>query len=92
MIDGALTGALPPPSLRSAYIEAAVPWLRFMTLLSANWRTLAIFIACLAGKPAWFWWWEVVVLTPVTVIGLIGLWSVDRRLVHRFRAESAPAR
>jgi len=77
------------PALRAAYMEAAVPWLRFMTLLSANGRTLAIFLACLAGSPRYFWWWEILVLTPITIIGLIGLRGVDKRLIRRFRAESA---
>ena len=78
-------------ALRDRYVQAAVPWLRFMTLLSANGRTLAIFLACLAGSPAYFWWWEVAVLTPITAIGLIGLRRTDSRLVQKFAPQASAA-
>lgn len=56
--------------LGEAYGRRAVPALRLMTLLSNNMRVLAIYLACLAGDPAWFWWFELVPLSAVAIAGI----------------------
>ena len=65
-----------------AYAAAAVPVMRFESLLTANVRVWAIAIACLAGNPRLFWWFEIVPLTAVTVLGLYFHRRVERRFVH----------
>ncbi|MFN3434546.1 MAG: CDP-alcohol phosphatidyltransferase family protein [Sphingomonas sp.] len=65
-----------------AYAAAAVPVMRFESLLTANVRVWAIAIACLAGNPRLFWWFEIVPLTAVTVLGLTLHRRVERRFVH----------
>ncbi len=65
-----------------AYAAAAVPVMRFESLLTANVRVWAIAIACLAGNPRLFWWFEIVPLTAVTALGLYLHRRVERRFVH----------
>ena len=73
-----------PMPLHSALLWArASPALRLMALLSNNMRVLAIFLACLAGNPAWFWWLE---LGPLSVVALVGiLWHrrIERQFVNQ---------
>jgi hypothetical protein len=57
--------------------------MRLMSLLTANVRTWAIFIACLAGNPRLFWWFELIPLTAVLVGGLVWHRKVETRLIGR---------
>ena len=41
---------------------------------------LAVALACLAGSPALFWWFEIGPLTAVAVVGMI----LHRRVEQRF--------
>lgn len=60
-----------PPARREALIAAWQPRaariLRAMSPLSANGRTLAIWLAALAAEPMLFWLWEIVGLTLVAL-------------------------
>jgi hypothetical protein len=56
--------------------------MRLMSLLSANVRVYAIFLACLSGNPRWFWWFELVPLTAILLIGLAWHRNVERRLAR----------
>lgn len=51
------------PGGLSAYLAALAPLLRRLNLLSANNRTIAIALACLAGEPRLYWLWEMAALT-----------------------------
>ena len=64
------------------YGRRAAPTLRMMALLSNNMRVILIYLACLAGDPRWFWWFE---LAPLTIVAAFGIWS------HR-RVEAAMVR
>ena len=66
----------------AAYAAAAVPVMRLQSLLTANVRVWAICIACLAGDPRIFWWFEIVPLTAIVAVGLYGHRRVERRFVH----------
>ena len=66
----------------AAYAAAAVPVMRLQSLLTANVRVWAICIACLAGNPRIFWWFEIVPLTAICVIGLYRHRRIERRFVH----------
>lgn len=81
-----LAASSDPAALGRRYGEAAVAPMRLLSLLTANVRVLALFIACLAGAPAAFWWFEVIPLSLVTVAGLV--WH---RRVERSFTPSAPA-
>ena len=80
--DKALADAPEPAELGSIYGAAAAKPLRLMSLLSANVRVLAIFVACLIGNPRLFWWFELIPLTLVLVIGLFWHRAVESRLVR----------
>jgi len=81
--DDALRRAPDPARLAAAYGAAAARPLHLMSLLSANVRVMAIFLACIAGNPVLFWWFELVPLTAILAIGLIWHRSVEYRLVSR---------
>jgi hypothetical protein len=74
-----------PARLAEAYGASAARPLRLMSLLSANVRVCVIFAACLAGNPRLFWWFELVPLTAILIIGLV--WH---RLVEAALIESLP--
>jgi phosphatidylglycerophosphate synthase len=73
-LSAALTAALQDPARRDALREAmraqGGTWLRGMTLLSANYRTLAVGAAMLAGRPHWYFLFEVVVLGGILALSL----------------------
>jgi phosphatidylglycerophosphate synthase len=85
--EATLAGAVDPARFAAAYGDAATPPMRLLSLLSANMRVLAIFLACLAAKPQLFWWFEIVPLTAVAAAGLV--WH--RRVEQRFTTADRPA-
>ncbi len=48
--------------IRALYRELYAPAVNSWSLLCANYRTLAIFIASISGEPQYYFWFEVVVL------------------------------
>jgi CDP-diacylglycerol--serine O-phosphatidyltransferase len=66
-LDEMLVRAGPQSQLVRSYGAKAVAPMRAMALLSANVRVLAIVVACLAGRPAAFWWFE---LGPLTLVAM----------------------
>ncbi len=71
-----------PVALGASYAARAVAPLRFMALLTANVRVWAIFVACFAGNPRIFWWFEIVPLTLVAIVGLVWHRRVERAFVR----------
>ncbi len=55
--------------LLQAWQEKAAPRLMLLSPLSANGRTIAIYLACLAGSPFLYWIWELVGLTLIALAG-----------------------
>lgn len=86
--EAALRRAPDPAAFGQAYAEAAAAPMRLMRLLTANVRVLAIFAACLAADPRLFWWFEIVPLTAVLVIGLAWHRTVESRLLRASGAAS----
>lgn len=87
----ALTAAAQDPArrepLRAAMRASGNAWLRHISPLSANYRTLAVGAAMLAGRPQWYYLFEVVVLGGVLAASL---WRV-RRAFGTVLAYAAPA-
>lgn len=79
--DAALARSADPRRLGTAYADAAARPMHFMSLLTANVRVGAIFIACLVGDPRFFWWFEILALTPVLVAGLLWHRQVEAQFV-----------
>jgi hypothetical protein len=71
-----------PIQLGAAYGASAAKPLRLMSLLSANVRLYAIFLACLAGDPRLYWWFEILPLTAILGIGIWWHRAVESRLIH----------
>ena len=79
--DDALGRQRDPAAFAAAYGRQATAPMRLMSLLTANVRVYAIFLACLAGNPPLFWWFELVPLTAVLLVGLVWHRIVEARLV-----------
>jgi CDP-diacylglycerol---serine O-phosphatidyltransferase len=75
--------------LGGIYCAAAAKPLRLMILLSANVRVYAIFLACIARHPLLFWWFEILPLTAVLIIGLWWHRIVESRLIRNMGAATA---
>jgi CDP-diacylglycerol--serine O-phosphatidyltransferase len=80
--DETLKTAPDPVQLAAAYGAAAAKPLRLMSLLSANVRLYALFLACIGGNPRLYWWLEILPLSVILVIGLSWHRAVESRLVH----------
>ena len=63
-IDSALTVN---PALLPAYLIGSAPVVRQLSILSANNRTIAIALACLAGDPRYYWYWEIAALSVIAL-------------------------
>jgi phosphatidylglycerophosphate synthase len=87
--DAALQADPDPIRLGAAYGASAAQPLRLMSLLSANVRLYAIFLACLGGDPRLYWWFEIVPLTAILGIGISWHRAVESRLIHDAGAKSA---
>jgi len=72
-IDAALAA---DPAALPRYLAGTAPLLRGLGILSANYRTIAIPLACLAGDPRLFWGWEIFGLTLIAM-------AIVARLRHR---------
>jgi phosphatidylglycerophosphate synthase len=66
-----LAGAVDKPRLIDRYLSSAVPPMKLQALLSGNVRVMAIYVACLAGTPALFWWFEIIILSAVALTGIL---------------------
>lgn len=64
-LDAALSA---DPALRARYVETLRPVLSAAAILGASGRTLAIFLACLAGSPLWYWLWEILGLSLSAIL------------------------
>lgn len=56
------------PALLQPYLAATAPLIRQLSILSANNRTIAIAVACLAGNPRLYWYWEIAALTIIAIV------------------------
>ena len=64
-IDAALAAS---PALLDRYVHSTAPLLRRLSILSANNRTIAIALACLAGDPRFYWYWEIAALSAIALV------------------------
>ena len=71
-----------PAELGAAYGANVTKPLRLLSLLSANVRVYAIFIACIARDPRLFWWFELLPLTAILVIGVYWHRRLECRLIR----------
>jgi CDP-diacylglycerol--serine O-phosphatidyltransferase len=70
-LDRALAAAPDRRAFGEAYARRAGPALRLMNLLSANTRIVVLYLACLAGDPRLFWWFELGPLTLVATAAIL---------------------
>jgi phosphatidylglycerophosphate synthase len=78
--DDALGRHPAPCDLAATYGALAAGPMRLMSLLSANVRVYAIFLACVFGNPRLFWWFEIVPLNIILILGLFQHRAVENRL------------
>ncbi|WP_044561237.1 CDP-alcohol phosphatidyltransferase family protein [Azospirillum sp. B4] len=71
------------PALRARYRAAFAPAVRRWSILSANYRTLGIFLAALAGAPLLYFWFELIGFSLILAV----LLSRQAALCARFLRE-----
>jgi hypothetical protein len=75
----------------SLYREVFSPRVRQWSIMSANYRTLGLFVFALAGLPLYYFVWEIVALSVLTVVMLAGQRGLYRNFFMRARAASQVA-
>ena len=80
--DDRLASSATPDDLANRYTQAAIAPMRLMSLLSANTRVQAIFLACIVGDPRGFWWFEITAMTAILIVGFAWHRVVEARLVR----------
>jgi phosphatidylglycerophosphate synthase len=80
------------PGLLPAYLAGTAPLVRGLSILSANNRTIVIALACLAGNPRLYWYWEILGLSMIAVAMA---WRLRQReaevITAAARASTGPA-
>jgi phosphatidylglycerophosphate synthase len=71
-----------PKAFAALYAGRAVPPMKLLALLSGNVRVMTIFIACLAGDPRYFWWFEIIALSAIAISGILWHRRVERLLIN----------
>ncbi|MEN2787794.1 CDP-alcohol phosphatidyltransferase family protein [Sphingomonas qilianensis] len=84
--DRALAASRDPQRLGADYGARAAAPMKLMAFESANMRVVAMFLACLAGNPRLFWWFEIVPLTLLLGATLFWHRRVEAALAHPVRA------
>lgn len=79
--DRALKDSRDPQGFGRDYAARAALPMKVMAFESANMRVLAIFLACMAGNPRLFWWFEIVPLTLLIIVTLVWHRRVEAALV-----------
>ncbi|PHZ85803.1 CDP-alcohol phosphatidyltransferase family protein [Paremcibacter congregatus] len=54
-------------AIRELYREIFAPGIKGWSIMCANYRSIAIFIACISGQPLYYFWYEIAVLTPILI-------------------------
>jgi hypothetical protein len=76
--DARLAESPDPLRLIDRYREQAARPMKTMALLSSNMRVIALYVACLAGDPILFWWFEIIALSPVALAGILWHRAAER--------------
>ena len=77
--------------MRDLYRQLFAPLVKLSGVLGGNSRTVVAFLAVLAGKPAWFFWFELTVLNVALVFLLIRRARLNAAFVGRLGASSYQA-
>ncbi len=67
---------------RALYRSVMLPLVKRASVLSANWRTVAVFLSMLAGSPLWYLLWEIVALNLVMLLVIAGERRAGARIVE----------
>jgi CDP-diacylglycerol--serine O-phosphatidyltransferase len=74
------------PAGLATYLAASAPLVRRLSILSANNRTIAIALACLAGNPRLYWYWEIAALSLIALAMAVLLRRREAEVVAGFGA------
>lgn len=80
--DAHLAGSANPAAAIALYRERARRPMKLLSLLSANMRVAAIYLACLANNPVYFWWFEIIPLSVVAFTGILWHRRAERLCVQ----------
>ncbi len=78
--------------IRERYRRIFAPLVRRWSLLSANYRTLGIFVCVLLAVPAYYFWFEIAGFSTVLALLIASEYACYRRLLVELDAASAASR
>jgi hypothetical protein len=78
LFDAHLAQSREPARLIERYGHEAARPMKLLSLLSANVRVIALYLACLAGKPMLFWWFGIIPLSAVALAGILWHRAAER--------------
>ena len=89
---GAILAAQPllAADIRDRYRATFAPSVFRWSIMSANYRTLGIFIAALAGRPLYYFWFEIVGMSLLTLLLIAGQRLRYRRFIAAIESCSRP--
>ncbi len=80
-------GAEVAEAYRASHLDLVRRW----SVLCSNYRTIAIFVACLAGNPLYFFLFEIALLNPALVALRVAQARANRGLLGRLAGATAPS-
>ena len=75
--------------IRERYRQSFAPLVRSWSVLSANYRTLGIFVCVLFAVPAYYFWFEILGFSTVLAVLIASEYACYRRLVVQLGAVNA---
>ncbi|MGH8220691.1 MAG: CDP-alcohol phosphatidyltransferase family protein [Steroidobacteraceae bacterium] len=78
------------PLIRARYRDAFAPLVRRWSILSANYRTLGIFVCALIGVPEYYFWFEILGLSTLLALLIATEYVCYRRLFSGLDAADVP--
>jgi phosphatidylglycerophosphate synthase len=72
--------------IRERYRARFAPSVQLWSVMSANYRTLAIFVAALIGRPHYFFWFEIVPLNLILLVLIAGQHARCTRFLRSLNA------
>lgn len=76
--------------VRERYRQVFAPLVRRWSILSANYRTLGIFVCALLGLPAYYFWFEILGFTALLALLIVNEYACYRRLFIELESAIAP--
>ncbi len=73
-------------SFRAAFRKGSLPLMKYTNILSFNWRSIALFVSVLIGRPWLYFMFELVILNAILIYMISRHESLCRKLTRALKA------